>query len=230
MKCPGQDMKYWKESAIFDADCPKCGTSVEFYKDDTSRKCGNCGHRFVNPKMDFGCASYCQYAEQCLGALPEDFTGGRDNLLKDKVAVEMKRFFQTDFKSIRQATSTASHAERIGKAEGSGGNLAIILCAAYLYGTGQDSARAILKKVGAGPQMIEEICLLIDQQEREEDNQSLPAKILNDALTLRSIQEEIKENLVTDEHLLETRTETLFTESARNIASALIGQGKCTPV
>ena len=86
MKCPGQDMKYWKDNAIFDVACPKCGTSVEFYKDDTSRKCGSCGHRFVNPKMDFGCASYCQYAEQCLGALPEDFTGGRDNLLKDKVA------------------------------------------------------------------------------------------------------------------------------------------------
>lgn len=230
MKCPGQDMKYWKENAIFDVDCPKCGTSVEFYKDDTSRKCGNCGHRFVNPKMDFGCASYCQYAEQCLGALPEDFTGGRDNLLKDKVAVEMKRFFQTDFRSIRQATNTAGHAERIGKAEGSGSNLAIILCAAYLYGTGQDGARAILKKVGAVDQMIEEICLLIDQQEREEKNRSLPAKILNDALTLRSIQEEIKENHIIDEQLLETLAERLFTGSARNIASELIEHGNCSLV
>lgn len=228
MKCPGQDMKYWKDNAIFDVDCPKCGTSVEFYKDDTSRKCGKCGHRFVNPKMDFGCASYCQYAEQCLGALPEEFTGGRDNLLKDKVAVEMKRFFQSDFKSIRQATNTASHAEQIGKVEG-GGNLAIVLCAAYLYGTGQDGARAILEKVGAGEQMIEEICLLIGQQLQELKDHSLPAKILHDALTLRSLQEDIKENRITDEHLLEIRAEKLFTESARNIASTLIGQSDCSP-
>ena len=70
MKCPGQDMIYWKENAIFDVDCPKCGAAVEFYKDDTNRKCGECGNRFVNPKMDFGCASYCQFAEQCLGTLP----------------------------------------------------------------------------------------------------------------------------------------------------------------
>jgi endogenous inhibitor of DNA gyrase (YacG/DUF329 family) len=53
MKCPGQDTQYWSPSAIFEVDCPKCGQSVEFFKDDTSRKCGNCDHRFVNPNMDF---------------------------------------------------------------------------------------------------------------------------------------------------------------------------------
>lgn len=225
MKCPGQDMKYWKESAIFDVDCPKCGTSVEFYKDDTSRKCGSCGHRFVNPKMDFGCASYCQYAEQCLGALPEEYTGGRDNLLKDKVAVEMKRYFQSDFKSIRQATNTAHHAENIGKADG-GGNIAIILCAAYLYGTGQTGARTILNKVGASQQMIEEICRLIAQQQGEEENESLPAKILHDALTLRTLQEEIKENLIATARVEQMMAESLFTDSAKHIAASLLEEGR----
>jgi hypothetical protein len=220
MKCPGQDMKYWKDNAIFDVACPKCGTSVEFYKDDTNRKCGSCGHRFVNPKMDFGCASYCQYAEQCLGALPEEFTGGRDNLLKDKVAVEMKRHFQSDFKSIRQATATARHAENIAKAEG-GENLAIILCAAYLYGTGPTNARAILNKVGAGKEMIDEICNLIAHQQKERDRGSLPDNILRDALALRTLQEEIKENLVTTEMVRQT-AEEFFTDSARNIAASLI--------
>ena len=98
MKCPGQDMQYWNEKAIFEVQCPKCDKQVEFYKDDTSRKCGNCGNRFINPKMDFGCASYCQFAEQCLGTLPEEFKQGLDNLLKDKVAVAVKRHFGSDFK------------------------------------------------------------------------------------------------------------------------------------
>ena len=159
MKCPGQDMKYWKEDAIFEVDCPNCKGLVEFYKDDTSRKCNACGHRFVNPKLDFGCASYCQFAEQCLGTLPDEFTGAKEDLLKDKVAVEMKRFFQTDFKAIRQATTAARHAENIGKAEG--GNLAVILCAAYLHGTGREAAQRILRKVGASDPMIEEICALL---------------------------------------------------------------------
>lgn len=223
MKCPGQDMKYWKENAIFEVACPKCQAPVEFYKDDTSRKCSSCGHRFVNPKMDFGCASYCQYAEQCLGALPEEFTGAKDTLLKDKVAVEMKRYFQTDFKSIRQASSTAQFAENIGKTEG-GANLAIVLCAAYLYGTGLAAARTILQKVGANAQMIEEICALLAVQQEEQECRSLPAKILHDALILRTVQEELKEQPAGVEQV-QRHAAKLVTASASNLAALLIGEG-----
>jgi hypothetical protein len=219
MKCPGQDMKYWKASAIFDAQCPKCNTTVEFYKDDTSRKCSNCGHRFVNPKMDFGCASYCPYAEQCLGALPEDFAGARDNLLKDKVAVEMKKFFQTDFKRIRQATAMARFAENIGKAEG--GNLAILLCAAYLQDIGPIDAQTILRKVGAGEPMIIEICEILNLTERALENDSLQAKILHDALALRHLQEELKENLDSSIKMQRVSTTKFFTVSAGALAISL---------
>ena len=34
MKCPGQDMRYWKPGDIFNAKCPKCGGTVEFFKDE----------------------------------------------------------------------------------------------------------------------------------------------------------------------------------------------------
>ncbi len=221
MKCPGQDMKYWKASAIFDTKCPKCGSTVEFYKDDTSRKCSKCGHRFVNPQMDFGCASYCQYAEQCLGALPEEFTGSRDNLFKDKVAVEMKRYYQTDFRRIRQATTTARFAENIGKAEG--GNLAVILCAAYLHDTGPAGAETILKKVGANASMIEEICRLVEPREKIEEGESLPAKILHDALTLKDLYEEIKEGRINGEMARQLGEERLFTTAAKGLAATLAG-------
>jgi hypothetical protein len=221
MKCPGQDMKYWKASAIFDATCPKCGSTVEFYKDDTSRKCSACGHRFVNPRMDFGCAAYCQYAEQCLGALPEEFTGSRDNLLKDKVAVEMKRYFQTDFRRIRQATTAARFAETIGKAEG--GNLAVILCAAYLHDTGQEGAEAILKKVGANPSMIEEICQLLEPRARTGEGEALPAKILHDALTLKDLYEEIKEGRINGATAQQLGEERLLTSAAKGLAATLAG-------
>jgi len=53
MKCPGQDTLYWNEEAIYNARCPECDQPVEFFKDDTTRKCPSCGHRFLNPKMDF---------------------------------------------------------------------------------------------------------------------------------------------------------------------------------
>ena len=138
MKCPGQDMQYWDNNAIFDIECPNCQQPVEFYKDDTSRKCDKCGHRFVNPKMDFGCAAYCQFAEQCLGTLPEEFAGTRDNLLKDKVAVEIKRFYKNDFKKIGRISRIARYAETIGKKEKV--NMGTLLCTAYLHDIGMGEA------------------------------------------------------------------------------------------
>lgn len=219
MKCPGQDMKYWKASAIFDAQCPKCKTAVEFYKDDTSRKCSSCGHRFVNPKMDFGCASYCPYAEQCLGALPEEFTGARDNLLKDKVAVEMKKFFRTDFKGIRRAISAAQFAENIGKAEG--GNLAILLCASYLHDTGLTEAQVILRKVGTPEPMIQEISELLNHRKPITESDSLEARIIHDALTLRQLQEELKEGLKNSGNGQYLSDAIFFTQSARSFAVSL---------
>jgi hypothetical protein len=218
MKCPGQDMKYWKDDAIFDADCPKCGTTVEFYKDDTTRKCRKCDHRFVNPKMDFGCASYCQFAEQCMGTLPEEFMGSREDLLKDKVAVEMKRYFKTDFKSIRQATSAAKHAENIGKAEG--GNLAIILCAAYLHGTGLEGSQLILQKVGASEQMVLEIRGILETQAKLSQDASLHQKIIHDALTIKQFQDDLKENRIEIESAQQLIDQKLFTESAKVTVAA----------
>ena len=71
MKCPGQDVRYWKPDAVFEVPCPACGAAVEFFKDDAWRKCHKCGHRFSNPRIDLGCAEWCPYAEQCLGQRPE---------------------------------------------------------------------------------------------------------------------------------------------------------------
>ncbi len=220
MKCPGQDMKYWKNDAIFEVNCPKCGTSIEFYKDDTTRKCSNCGHRFVNPKMDFGCASYCQFAEQCLGTLPEEFMGSREDLLKDKVAVEMKRYFQTDFKSIRLATNAARHAENICKSEG--GNLAVILCAAYLHGTGLEAARSILQKVGASEPMIFEICGLLESQNKLPQDVPLQAQIIHDALAINQFQDDLKERRIDVGAAQQLIKQQLFTDSAKTIAEALM--------
>jgi hypothetical protein len=217
-------MKYWKEDAIFEAKCPKCDSIIEFYKDDTTRKCSHCQHRLVNPKMDFGCASYCQFAEQCLGTLPEEFMGSREDLLKDKVAVEMKRYFHADFKSIRKATTAARHAENIGKAEG--GNLAVILCAAYLHETGQEGARSILQKVGAGEQMILDIFRLLEDQASPGPNTFLEAQIVHDALTINQLQDDLKEGRIDTDRAKQIVGQQLLTASAQSIAAALLPENR----
>ena len=67
LRCPGQDIRFWKPEDIFEVKCPGCGKSVEFFKDEPKMKCRNCGRMVVNPKLDLGCAEWCLYAQECLG-------------------------------------------------------------------------------------------------------------------------------------------------------------------
>ena len=208
MKCPGQDMQYWNQDAIFDVNCPKCGQPVEFYKDDTSRVCRGCGHRFVNPKMDFGCAAYCQFAEQCIGTLPESFAGAQDNLMKDKVAVAMKSLYKADFKRIGRMLKLAGHAEKIGAREGA--DPALVLCAAYLDGSGferarerhgsDDSllvvresaelARTVLTDLGAKQAMIDDVCRLLAHTGPITSADSAELRTLADARLITRLEED----------------------------------------
>ena len=66
MACPGQDMRFWGPDDIFEVECGHCGHCLEFFRDDASRRCPQCGERVINPKLAFGCAQWCEYAEKCL--------------------------------------------------------------------------------------------------------------------------------------------------------------------
>lgn len=74
MRCPGQDTRYWNGEDIFDVQCPMCGATVEFFKDESKRRCPQCRFLLRNPRLDLGCAEWCPYGPQCLemGGLPPD--------------------------------------------------------------------------------------------------------------------------------------------------------------
>jgi hypothetical protein len=171
MKCPGQDTQYWNHDAVFDVKCPQCNGSVEFFKDDTTRRCGHCGHRFVNPKMDFGCAAYCQYAEQCLGDLPPELAAQQEDLLKDRVAIAVKRHLKTDFKRIGHIARRARHAEAIAKKSDANAKLPVVLITAFLWDLDpMDStddvpvARSILTDLNAPPPLVEKVCTILTRR------------------------------------------------------------------
>lgn len=240
MKCPGQDTQYWQEGSIFEVKCPKCGHDVEFFKDDTSRKCGSCGHRFVNPQMDFGCAAYCQYAEQCIGNLPPELLAQKEDLLKDRVAIEMKRYFKSDFKRIGHATRVARYAERIGIGEG--GNLAVILAAAYLHDIGildaekkhgstaaeyqelegPPIARSILVKLGAQEQLIDEVCDIVGHHHHPRSDDNLNFKVVYDADLIENLDENVKENPAGRDKLAQKVERIFLTPSGREIAKEVL--------
>lgn len=229
IRCPGQDTGFWDFTAIYDVKCPKCGEPVEFFKDEPARTCKKCGYEFVNPKMDFGCAAYCKYAEQCLGGLPTELIAEKEELFKDRIAIEVKKHIGKDFKKISRITKIAKYVEQIIKEEIA--NPAIILSAAYLYDIGADLAESqtiaqnILKKLNAKPQMIEEVnnLMLIDKLTIEE--MSINHKILYDAIHLVAIEDRLKVGDKNAEDIKDSIDKDLITETAKKLAKKIILRG-----
>lgn len=195
MKCPGQDTQFWNASAIFEAPCPQCGRTVEFFKDDTTRKCGGCGHRFVNPRMDFGCAAYCQFAAQCLGDLPPELVAQKEDLLKDRVAIAVKRYLKTDFKRIGRAARRARHAEQLVASEK--GRLAPVIIAAYVWDldpaeavNGQrPEARALLEGLQAPPPLVDKVCAILNGEGSPESDTARDHALVAEAAAMAELEE-----------------------------------------
>jgi len=236
MKCPGQDSRYWQEGAIYEVQCPQCGTSVEFFKDESARKCKNCGHRFLNPRMDFGCASYCKFAAQCLGELPPELVAKREDLLKDRVAVEMKLHFKRDFKRISHAMKVARYAERIIKEEG--GDPGVVIAAGYLHDIGitqvdrksgtasareQEEeappvAREILGRLGARPEMIDEVCDIIAHHHHPPEEETSNFRCFHDADLIVTLEESHRDQPLDVERLARIIEDRFLTETGRHLA------------
>lgn len=236
MRCPGQDSRYWKPEAIFEAPCSKCGSLIEFFKDEATRRCRKCGNKMVNPQMDFGCASYCKFAEQCLGELPPELLSQRKELLKDRVAVEMKKYFRQDFKRIGHATRVARYAEQIVREEK--GEPAVAISAAYLHDIGIHEAerkyqstaaeyqekegppiaREILGKLGAQNDLIDEVCDIVGRHHHPRSEETVNYRVVYDADMIVNLEEGQKEGTVDLERigaLIETK---FLTESGRRLA------------
>ena len=240
MKCPGQDTQFWKPGSIYEAKCPKCGSEVEFFKDDPTRKCPTCGHRFLNPSLEFGCASYCPYAEKCIGNLPPELLAQKEGLLRDRVAIEMKRYFKHDFKRVGRAVRVARYAEQIGREEG--GNLAVILCAAYLHDIGIKEAerkyestaaeyqeeegppiaREILNRLGAKEALIDEVYDIVGHHHHPRKEETTNFKSLYDADLIANLEDRHKKSPIDSGELKTFVGDSLLSESGRNLAEKVL--------
>ena len=122
-RCPGQDTQFWGPGDIYSIDCPKCGKPVEFFKDDIRRRCKRCGHLFLNPKLDLGCSKWCQYAEQCVGAMSkEEF--------REAIVLAIKDYLDGDKERMNHCLTVLGFVERILEEEK--GNPKVAIAAAAL--------------------------------------------------------------------------------------------------
>ncbi len=232
MKCPGQDSRYWDEAAIFEAKCPECSQVLEFFKDDSTRTCRKCGHKMLNPRIDFGCASYCPYAEQCLGSLPPELAAKKQELIKDKVAIELKRHCAGDFKRFGRASKAMQYAEEIGREESC--LLAVVLVAALLYdfekkGLDLDFPKEILTAIAAEENFIREVGDLLGNAGKidlEAAEDSIELRVLHDAVLLVRMEEEQKEDPQSNDELAGLITSSFHTEKGVGLAREVL-VGKC---
>jgi HD superfamily phosphodiesterase len=220
MKCPGQDSRYWSGEDVFESNCKHCGNPIEFFKDDSQQKCWKCGHKMLNPNIDFGCAAYCPHAEQCLGSMPPEQVAKQGNLFKDRVALAMRKYLANDSKRIEHAIYVAQHAEIIGKDE-QGSNPMVIMAAAYLHDIGIKNAekkynsssakyqhlegppvaREILTKLKAEPPLIEEVCDIIGHHHAPQENDTINFKVIFDADLIVNKSELYKKEAANKEQL-----------------------------
>jgi hypothetical protein len=230
LRCPGQDQRFWKPDDVFDVKCPNCGRPVEFFKDEPKINCKSYGQMVVNPKIDLGCAQWCRYAQQCLGAAAlKDL-----NIVCDKLIDEMKKVFGTDTKRINHALAVLDYAQKIQIVEG--GDPLVVKAAAILHDIGIHSAeskygsssgkyqeiegppiaRSILKIFAIDEQTIEHICKIIANHHSAKNIDTTEFRIIWDADQLVNIHDEFPD--ATRERLEEIINKVFKTCTGRQIA------------
>jgi hypothetical protein len=177
VKCPGQDTRYWKPGDIFTAECPKCGADIEFFKDDTRRRCSWCGHLFYNPKIELGCAEWCQYAEKCV---PELMQEKKAALMFKELLGEKARAALADRSGDWDITEKGVHfAQDLLKSEG--GDPKIVMAAVLLHRVGPDRASQILAELETEPEIADAVLELLAAGGGEKD---LNRQLFHDVLAL----------------------------------------------
>lgn len=140
MRCPGQDSQYWKADAIYDVPCPQCGEAVEFFKDDSARVCPACKTRFANPKLDFGCASYCPHASQCVGLQEERKD---EQPLKDILVQTVKRYVGDNKLLWQNLCLRGDAVEQLAREEGV--SVFTVLGLSYLHSLNGETQEAVCR-------------------------------------------------------------------------------------
>jgi hypothetical protein len=177
MKCPGQDTRYWKPGDIFVAECPKCGAEIEFFKDDTRRRCAWCGHLFYNPKIELGCAEWCQYAEKCVPELVKAKKAAQT--FKELLAAEVQNLLKDDAAAWEATEKEVRYAQELLKAEG--GDPKVVMAAVLLHRVEPERVRNLLAELETEPEIVAAILELIGGGGEARD---LNRQLYRDALNL----------------------------------------------
>jgi hypothetical protein len=159
--------------------------------------------------MDFGCATYCRFASQCLGTdMPPELLARRTDLLKDRVAAEVKKLLGRDFKRIGRTLRVVEFAGQIQKAEG--GDHAVVILTALLQASAGACGRpegdrerlsaedlavaeSILSRTGAPDEPAREVISILNNLgDTDQKCDSINFKCVSDAILIAQLSESLK--------------------------------------
>ena len=155
------------------------------------------------------------------------------------MAIEMKRYFKQDFKRIGHATKVARYAERIANKEG---DLAVVLCAAYLHDIGIKEAerkhhstaaryqeeegppvaREMLERLGADEELVEEVCDIVAHHHHPRDEETANFKAVYDADLIVNMEEKQETSPTDPEKLSAWIDKAFLTPSGRELAGKIL--------
>ncbi len=230
VRCPGQGLRFWKLDDIFDVDCPHCGTAVEFWKDEPGVKCPQCRNIIANPRLDLGCAQWCQHVEQCLGTLVDP-----ESILSKKLSREIKSFVGEDAAKIDHALAVLKNAQEIVASEH--GDARVVYAAATLHvldgpcpervppecaglpdRTELPATRQILSRCAVDAELAERICTIIARLCRDDVEDCVESKVLWDTEWLARVADPLFEIHAADQsQWLES---TFSAQEGRKVAMA----------
>ena len=186
--CPGQDTRYWRPEDIFEIECGNCKSKVEFFKDDASRKCKKCGTKIQNPKLNMGCAQWCEHAKECLGYDPkvsDDESAKLDASISVKLLRELKKEFGEDSDIYNNSLKRYS---RITKAiSDSEANPGLTIVAALLLEVDNKNStfnmtKKIMSEIDLDKIFIDEVCDLITKFHKNETAGSKELQLISNII------------------------------------------------
>jgi ribosomal protein S27E len=177
MKCPGQDTRFWKSDDIFTVECPKCGAEIEFFKDDTRRRCAWCGHLFYNPKIEMGCAEWCQFADKCVPELVQE----RKAMQTFKDRLRERALALAAGEPDLEARLDRALALAIDLLKAEGGDPKVVFAAILLQKVNLDQARELLAELETEPEITESILEVLGG---DKGNGGINRRIYEDVLAL----------------------------------------------
>jgi hypothetical protein len=132
---------------------------------------------FYNPKIELGCAEWCQYAEKCVPDLVKAKKAAQN--FKEMLSERAKSHLSGDPAAWDRTAKGVAYALDLLKAEG--GDPKVVLATVLLHRVEPDKAREFLAELETEPEIIEAVLELLTGRGAERD---LNRQLFQDVLAL----------------------------------------------